>query len=96
MAFEKLKFPYEAFAEKLQELGISRKQAIELAFHLLEFNDFTNKFNSSIHEIITLNKQENSKVKELLDDLWGELETHIITNPLLPAKNILEKITEKL
>jgi hypothetical protein len=84
------------FAEKLQEVGISKKQAEDLEVHFYDFDEFTIKFKDNINKIITSNENENEKAKELLEDLWGELEHHVITNHLIPAKEILNKITDEL
>jgi len=87
---KKRNFSFEDFVRKLQKSGIEKEQAEELGFHLLEFNEFIEKFDNIINEIM---KVEDDKVRKYLEELWGELETHIIKNHLLPAKKILNDIT---
>ncbi len=94
MVVGKSNFPLGKFAKKLQEFGISKKQAEELEFHLLEFDIFISGFKKHIAKIIRCN--EKDKIKDLLEDLWGEFEHHIIPNHLLPAKDILDNITNKI
>src|SRR3989338_4728915 len=92
----KATFPYGEFAKKLEEFNISKKQAGELSHHLLEIDMFVSGFKPHIEKIIKCKKSEKDDFKELLEDLWGELEHHIIENHMIPAKKILNKITNRL
>ncbi len=90
------RFPVGKFANKLIEFGISKKQAEELEFHLFEFDIFINGFKPHINKIIKCKFSQKGEMKNLLEDLWGEFEHHVIPMHLVPAKNILDKITDKM
>ncbi len=90
--YRKKLLKFERLAEKLKEAGISEKQADELTFHLLEISYFVNGFELWIKKINRCKKTKKDKIKDLLEDLWGELENHIINNHLIPAKEVLFKI----
>jgi len=89
-------FNFESLAKKLQELGISKKQAGELSFHFLELNAFMEEFKGIVKKIEEYKKSEKEKTRDLLGKLQGELEYHIIPNHLLPAKRILNEITNSI
>ena len=96
MVAGKAKFRFDKFQDKLKEFGIPKKQAEELSHHLLELDIFLNGFQPHINKIMKCKKSEKDKFKDLLEELSGEFEFHIVDNHIVPAKEILNKITNKL
>ena len=92
----KSSFSFEDLSKKLQEFGVPEKQAGELGFHFVEVDTFALKFREVVNDIVACKENEKEKVKNLLGDLRDELEHHIVTNHLIPAKKLLDDITNKL
>ena len=96
MVVGKTTIDWTEFHKRLREFGVSEKEASELGFHLGDLDIFFNGFKPHINKIIKCNKTDKAKFKELLEDLWGEFEHHIVQNHIEPAKEILNDITNRL
>ena len=77
----------KSLAKKFMEYGMSKPKAYELFVHFFEIERFLLGVRYNIAGLL---KAKNKKqMIEQLDDIWGDLDSHMIRGHFTPMKNLL-------
>jgi hypothetical protein len=77
----------DSIAKKFMEHGMSKPKAYELYVHFFEIERFLLGVRYNIAEI--LDSKNKKQMIEQLDDIWGDLDSHMIKGHFTPMKNLL-------
>jgi len=76
----------------LEHYGLDSKQSGELAYNLVELDNFASCLKDVIGQITRLKKSDRRKLRKILDMLSEEIEYHILPNHIIPLKRLLRRI----